>query len=47
VWQSVASGLNFPTAMTFGPDGKLYISNNGFGPLANTSGEVVRIELGS
>jgi hypothetical protein len=27
----VASSLTFPTGMTFGPDGKLYISNFGFG----------------
>lgn len=28
----VVTGLSFPTAMTFGPDGRLYISNLGFGP---------------
>ena len=28
----VASGLNFPSAMTFGPDGKLYVSIWGIGP---------------
>ncbi len=28
---TIASGLNFPTAMTFGPDGKLYVSIWGFG----------------
>jgi hypothetical protein len=27
----VVTGLTFPTAMTFGPDGTLYISNFGFG----------------
>ena len=30
--QVVASGLHLPTAMTFGPDGKLYISDWGIGP---------------
>jgi hypothetical protein len=30
--QIVASRLNLPTAMTFGPDGKLYISDWGIGP---------------
>ena len=29
----VASGLVLPTAMTFGPDGALYVSNVGFGPV--------------
>lgn len=28
---TIASGLNFPTAMTFGPDNKLYVSIWGFG----------------
>ena len=30
--QIVAKNLNFPTAMTFGPDGKLYVSILGIGP---------------
>ena len=29
--QVIASGLNMPTGMTFGPDGKLYVSNMGYG----------------
>ena len=36
--------LFFPTAMTFGPDGALYVSNMGFGP---PFGEILRIELPS
>lgn len=40
----VASGLFFPTAMTFGPDGALYISNWGFG-LPPGGGEVLRVEV--
>lgn len=31
-WDPVVTGLSFPTAMTFGPDGNLYISNKGFWP---------------
>lgn len=29
--ETVVSGLDFPTGMTFGRDGNLYISNKGFG----------------
>lgn len=42
-WDPVVTGLSFPTAMTFGPDGNLYISNKGFGQPTNTSGEVTRV----
>lgn len=41
--EPVATGLNLPTAMAFGPDGKLYVSNNGFG-MPPGSGEIVRID---
>jgi hypothetical protein len=46
----VVSGLALPTAMTFGPDGALYVSNLGFGPppsLPNGPGQILRIRLGS
>lgn len=43
-WQTVVTGLNFPTAMAFGPDGNLYISNKGFG-FAPTAGEIVKVTL--
>jgi hypothetical protein len=36
------NSLSFPTAMTFGPDGALYVSNMGFGP---PYGEILRIEV--
>lgn len=45
-WDTIATGLNFPTAMTFGPDGRLYVSNCGFGCPAG-AGEVVRLDIGS
>jgi hypothetical protein len=39
----VATGFSFPTAMTMGPDGALYVSNLGFaGPGA---GQIVRVTL--
>jgi hypothetical protein len=41
----VASGLSVPTAMTFGPDGKLYVSNVGFGPPVPGAGQIVRIDV--
>jgi hypothetical protein len=42
----VITGLLFPTAMTFGPDGALYVSNIGFG-LPPESGQVIRIDVSS
>jgi hypothetical protein len=44
-WDTIASGLNFPTAMTFGPDGKLYVSNCGFS-CPPGAGQVVRVNVG-
>ena len=41
----IASGLFLPTAMTFGPDGNLYVSNVGFGPPPAGLGQVVKITL--
>jgi hypothetical protein len=41
--QEIATGLFLPTAMTFGPDGALYVSNIGFGPPPLGLGEIVRI----
>ena len=38
----IATGLSFPTAMTFGPDGALYVSNFGF---AAGIGQIVRVEV--
>jgi hypothetical protein len=38
--------LNLPTAMTFGPDGELYISNWGFGPPPVGMGEILRVDIG-
>ena len=39
----VASGLSLPTAMTFGPDGALYVSNVGIG--APGEGQILRITV--
>jgi hypothetical protein len=41
----IADGLFFPTAMTFGPDGNLYVSNIGFGPPPVGMGQVLKVEL--
>jgi hypothetical protein len=43
--EEIASGLFLPTAMTFGPDGDLYVSNVIFGPPSIGLGEVVRITV--
>jgi hypothetical protein len=39
----VAGGLSFPTAMTMGPDGALYVSNLGFAGAG--AGEIVRVAI--
>ena len=39
----ITSGLDLPTAMTFGPDGKLYISNWGIGP--SNAGQIVQVSF--
>jgi sugar lactone lactonase YvrE len=36
----IVDKLFFPTGMTFGPDGSLYISNTGFGP---PTGSIVKV----
>jgi hypothetical protein len=41
----IASGLFLPTAMTFGSDGALYVSNVGFGPPPNGLGQVLKITI--
>jgi hypothetical protein len=43
--QVIADGLFLPTAMTFGPDGNLYVSNVGFGPPPVGMGQVLKIEI--
>jgi hypothetical protein len=43
---AVADGLTTPSAMTFGPDGALYVSNNGFGAPA-AAGQILRITIPS
>jgi len=39
----IAENFSFPTAMTMGPDGALYVSNFGFGPPPIGLGTIVRI----
>jgi len=41
---TVASGFTFPTGMTFGPDGALYVSNIGFGAPVSGAGQILRID---
>jgi hypothetical protein len=43
-WEPVATGLTFPTAMAFGPDGNLYVSNFGYGA-APGAGQIVRVTV--
>jgi hypothetical protein len=40
---TILTGLVFPTGMTYGPDGALYVSNIGFGVPVPGAGQIVRI----
>jgi hypothetical protein len=42
-YKEIATGLSLPTAMTFGPDGNLYVSNVGFGPPPIGLGQVLKV----
>jgi hypothetical protein len=42
--ETIATGLSFPTAMTFGPDGNLYVSNFGFG-VPPGAGQIMRVKV--
>jgi len=41
----IASGLSLPTAMTFGPDGDIYVSNFGFGFPPAGLGQILKVEM--
>lgn len=41
---TVATGLSFPTAMAFGPDHQLYVSNFGYASPAG-AGQIVRVDV--
>jgi hypothetical protein len=42
----IATGLSFPTGITYGPDGALYVSNFGFGGPQPGLGQILRITVG-
>ena len=41
----IATGLSFPTGMTLGPDGALYVSNLGFGGPVPGLGQILKITV--
>jgi hypothetical protein len=43
--RTIVSGLNFPTAITMGPDNKLYISSGGFGPPIVGGGQILQVAI--
>jgi hypothetical protein len=43
--ETIVSNLSLPTAMTFSGDGKLYISNIGFGPMAKGGGQILQVSF--
>jgi len=40
---TIATGLSFPTGMTFGPDGALYVSNLGFA--GTGAGQILKVTV--
>lgn len=42
---TIATGFSFPTALTMGPDGALYVSNLGFGGPVPGLGQIYRVEV--
>ena len=43
--ETVVDSLFFPTGMTLGPDGALYVSNKGFGPPIPGFGQILRVQI--
>jgi hypothetical protein len=41
--EDVVTGLAVPTGMTFGPEGRLYVSNLGAAP--DSAGQILRIDV--
>jgi hypothetical protein len=41
----ILSGLDYPASITFGPDGDLYATNNGFSLISNGNGTILRIRI--
>jgi sugar lactone lactonase YvrE len=41
----VLTGLTFPTGMTFGGDGRLYMSNKGFEIPSKGTSEILAVDL--
>jgi hypothetical protein len=41
----VLSGIDFPSSVTVGPDGDVYVTRNGIAPVANGTGEILRIRI--
>ena len=43
--ETIVDTLFFPTGMTMGPDGALYVSNKGFGPPVPGFGEILKVTV--
>jgi len=41
----IVDGLDYPASITFGPDGDLYVTNNGFSLTSNGDGTILRIRI--
>lgn len=43
--ETLLSGIDFPSSVTVGPDGDVYVARNGIAPDANGTGQILRVRI--